>query len=135
LCIFVDLRLKGRGWFGSFLTHINAVRSQMWFMPHMIANIVRSALLAALIFGPTAADAAPAKKRAPTTPPKMSAVEECCKQQGGTYEGKCNIYTWSEHGGIGRQDALRQCISSKTGLRRDQIPIHTRYIDRPGANY
>ncbi len=130
------LQVRGRrAWFGSLLTHINAVRSHMWFMPRMLRTIVRSALMTALIFGPTATHAAPANKRALTTPPKMTGVEECCKQQGGTYNGKCTIYDWSEDGSMGREDALRQCISQKTGARREQIPIRRTYTDRPGVNY
>ncbi len=105
-------------------------------VPRMIlTKFLLAATAVALIVGSTAAQSATARKKVPSISPKMSAVEECCKQQGGTYDTICHIYSWSEHGPIGREDALRQCISSKTGLRRDQIPIHPRYIDRPGANY
>jgi hypothetical protein len=102
-----------------------------------LATLLLSTMAVALILGSTTAGSAPARKKAPTASSGASAVEECCKQQGGTFEpvSRCTIYDFSEHGSMSKQDAFRQCISSKTGLRRDQIPIHQRYIDRPGANY
>jgi hypothetical protein len=104
----------------------------------MLTKLLLSATAAGLIIGSTAVLSAPAKKRAPSTSPKISAVEECVKQQGGSYDPvskKWLIHDYSEMGGTAKADALRECLSRKTGTPRHQIPVPTYYIDRPGANY
>jgi hypothetical protein len=68
----------------------------------------------------------------------MSAAEECVKQQGGSYDPvrkKWLIHDYSEMGGTAKADALRECVSRKTGAPRSQISVPTYYIDRPGVNY
>jgi hypothetical protein len=96
------------------------------------------AIALALIVGSTAAESATAKKRPPRASPSISAVEECVKQQGGSYDPvrkKWLIHDYSEMGGTAKADALRQCLSRKTGAPQNQISVPTYYIDRPGVNY
>ncbi len=96
------------------------------------------AIALALIVGSTTAESATAKKRPPRASPGISAVEECVKQQGGSYDPvrkKWMIHDYSEMGGTAKADALRDCLSRKTGTARGQIPVPTYYIDRPGMSY
>ena len=107
-------------------------------MSPMPTKLLLSTFVVGLILGSSMANSAAAPRRAASTPAQASALEECCKQQGGTYDPArkgCSIYTFSEMIMAGAHDTLRQCLSSKTGVRRDQIPIRTRYLDRPGSNY
>ena len=107
-------------------------------MSPMLTKVLLPPFVVGSILGSSIVNSASAPRRVASTPTQASAVEECCKQQGGTYDPamkRCAIYTFSEMAVAGAHDALRQCLSSKTGVRRDQIPIHTRYLDRPGSNY
>jgi hypothetical protein len=104
----------------------------------MFTKVLRSATAVALSVGLTASVPASARKKAPSASPKMSAAEECVKQQGGSYDPvrkKWLIHDYSEMGGTAKADALRECVSRKTGAPRSQISVPTYYIDRPGVNY
>jgi hypothetical protein len=107
-------------------------------MSPMPTKVLLSTFVVQLILGSSIVNSVAAPKRAASTASQTSALEECCKQQGGTYDPalkRCGIYTFSETIMTGAHDTLRQCLSSKTGVRRDQIPIQTRNLDKPGANY
>src|SRR5262245_17833045 len=108
-------------------------------MSPMLTKVLLSTFVVGLTLGSNMVSSSPAPRKAASAPAKtLAAVEECCKQQGGTYDPArkhCAVYTFSEMAMTGVHDVLRQCLSSKTGVPRDQIPIRTRYIDRPGSNY
>jgi hypothetical protein len=106
-------------------------------MSPMPTKVLLSTFVVGLILGSSVVNSAAAPKRTATTS-QASALEECCKQQGGTYDvaqRRCGIYTFSETIMVGAHDTMRQCLSSKTGVRRDQIPIQTRNLDKPGSKY
>jgi len=97
----------------------------------MRTKLLLSTFVVGSILGSTMVDSASEPRRPTSAPAKALAVEECCKQQGGAYDPAkkgCTVYTFSEMAVSATHDAIRQCLSSKTGIPRDQIPLNTRYI-------
>ncbi len=90
--------------------------------------------LAIIALAALLASSASAKKRAATVGAANSAVAECVKQHGGSYDPvtkRWSIYTLHEGYETAREDALRDCLARRLGVSRAQVPIGHRYIDRP----
>jgi hypothetical protein len=92
--------------------------------------------LLAVSLAPAGVEAEPQSKAKATKPAPNSALAECYKQAGASYNPdtkRWTMYSGHENEGIFRQDALRQCVARARGVSPGSVAIRETLSERYGG--